>query len=71
MTLNQWAENGWLRYHKTSPKEIENLLHIVDRDLSDARGEISADSRFGIAYNATLKLCTILLYAEGYKKDEG
>ena len=63
MTLSQWAENGWLRPHKTSPKEINNLLRIVDRDLSDARGGISSDSRFGIAYNAALKLCTILLYA--------
>jgi uncharacterized protein (UPF0332 family) len=70
MTLSQWAENGWLRQHKTSPKEIDNLLHIVDRDLSDAKGEISADSRFGIAYNAALKLCTILLYAEGYKPEK-
>jgi hypothetical protein len=40
---------------------------MVDRDLADAGGEISADWRFGIAYNAALKLCTILLYAEGYR----
>ncbi|MBA4392183.1 MAG: hypothetical protein C0407_01390 [Desulfobacca sp.] len=70
MTLSQWAENGWLRHHKTSPKEIENLLHIVYRDLSDAQGEISTDSRFGIAYNAALKLCAILLNAEGYKPEK-
>ena len=38
------------------------------RDLTDARSEgISDDWRFGIAYNAALKLCTILLYAEGYR----
>lgn len=70
MTLSQWAENGWLRTHKTSPKEIDNLLRIVNRDLLDAKGEISSDSRFGIAYNAALKLCTILLYAEGYKPEK-
>lgn len=28
---------------------------------------ISSDWRFGIAYNSALKLCTILLYAEGYR----
>jgi hypothetical protein len=42
---------------------------IVDRDLKDARVGISADWRFGIAYNAALKLCTILLYAEGFKAE--
>ena len=69
MTLREWAENGWLRPHKTSSKEIDNLLRIVERDLSDAKGGISSDSRFGIAYNAALKLCTILLYAEWYKPE--
>jgi hypothetical protein len=67
MTLKQWADNGWLEPHVTSPKEIANLLAIVDRDLADAAGEISADWRFSIAYNAALKLCTILLYAQGYR----
>ena len=67
MTLQQWTDKGWLEPHVTSPEEIANLLAIVDRDLADAGGEISADWRFGIAYNAALKLCTILLYAEGYR----
>ncbi len=31
--------------------------------------EVSPDWRFGIAYNAALKLCTILLFAEGYKPE--
>ncbi|MEW6387076.1 MAG: hypothetical protein AB1491_06135 [Thermodesulfobacteriota bacterium] len=65
--MQQWADNGWLEPHVTSPEEIANLLSIVDRDLADAGGGISPDWRFGIAYNAALKLCTILLYAEGYR----
>ena len=70
MTLKQWSENGWLRTHKTSPQEIGNLLAIVERDIKDAsKGEISADWSFGIAYNAALKLCTVLLYAQGYKAE--
>ena len=69
MTLNQWMNNGWLRKHKTSQEEIENLVMIIDRDLKDAKGGISDDWRFGIAYNAALKLCTILLYAEGFKAE--
>lgn len=70
MTLKQWSNNGWLRTHKTSRKEIENLLAIVERDIKDAsQGEISTDWSFGIAYNAALKLCTVLLYAQGYKAE--
>lgn len=68
MTLDQWAENKWLVVHKTSPGEIANLLDIVARDLKDAsEGGMSMDWCFGIAYNAALKLCTILLYAKGYR----
>jgi len=70
MTLKQWLNNSWLKSHKTSAEEIGNLLAIVERDIKDAaEGEISADWSFGIAYNAALKLCTILLYAEGYKAE--
>jgi len=67
MSLKQWADNGWLKPHRTSQKEISNLLSIVERDLIDAQKDISADWRFGIAYNAALKLCRILLSAEGYR----
>ena len=68
MSLKQWADNGWLKPHKTNRQEVGNLLAIVRRDLVDAQASgISADWRFGIAYNAALKLCTILLYAEGYR----
>ena len=69
MSLKKWADHGWLRPHETSPQEIANLLSIVDRDLIDADEGISADWRFGIAYNAALKLCTILLYASGYRPE--
>jgi len=70
MTLQQWAEHGWLRQHATSPDEIEKLLAVVDRDLADACAtNISADSRFSIAYSAALNLCTILLHASGYRAE--
>ena len=68
-SLRDWAESGWLRPHKTDKAEIAGLLGIVERDLGDARRDISADWRFGIAYNAALRLCTILLYAEGYRPE--
>ena len=67
MNLKQWADNGWLKIHRTSREEISHLLDIVERDLNDAQRDISTDWRFGIAYNAALKLCRILLAAEGYR----
>jgi hypothetical protein len=71
MTLEQWEKNGWLTPHKTTRQEIASLLAIVDRDLRDSEGSISPDWRFGIAYNAALKLCSVLLYAEGYRPAHG
>jgi hypothetical protein len=72
MTLQKWAEYGWLRSHATSRQEISDLLAIADRDIADATsGGISMDWQFGIAYNAALKLCSILLSAEGYRAGQG
>ena len=71
MNLSEFAAKGWLRPHKTSSQEIVDLLGIVERDLNDAEADISPDWRFGIAYNAALKLCTALLYCEGYRSGHG
>jgi len=66
------AAAGSPQPHKTSRAEIRELWEIVERDLADAAsGGISADWQYGIAYNAALKLCTILLYATGYKPAKG
>jgi hypothetical protein len=65
MSLSQWESNGWLRSHATSREEIGNLLRIARRDLSDAGSQgISDDWRFGIAFNAALKLCTAVADAD-------
>ena len=72
MSLENYKKNGWIRPHTTSRQEIQDLLSIVTRDLQDAEvNEISADWRFGIAYNGALKLCTILLYTQGYRSGSG
>ncbi len=70
MSLQQWATNGWLRPHQTTPSQIADLMAIVDRDMADSMRDISPDWQFGIAYNAALKLCTILLYASGYRPEK-
>ncbi|WP_395749542.1 hypothetical protein [Prosthecobacter sp.] len=70
MSLEGWAKNGWLRPHQTNRQQVTDLLAIVVRDLADARSSVSSDWQFGIAYNAALKLCTILLYASGYRPEK-
>jgi hypothetical protein len=71
MSLPDWAKNGWLRPHKATKEEISNLLEIVERDLKDTSAKgLSDDWKFGIAYNAALKLCTILLHGSGYRPEK-
>ena len=70
MSLADWGKNGWLRPHTTNRQQVADLLAIVKRDLHDAGRDLSADWQFGIAYNAALKLCTILIYAEGWRPEK-
>lgn len=68
MSLQDWARNGWLAEHKTSPREIADLSAVADRDLADCRAKgLSDDWKLAIAYNAALQLATIALAASGYR----
>jgi len=68
MNLKDLLNQGRLRQHKTSKKEIENLLALVRRDIKDSKVEgLSMDGKFSCAYNAVLQLTTILLYCKGYE----
>jgi uncharacterized protein (UPF0332 family) len=70
MSLRDLLNQGRLRQHKTSEKEIENLLALVRRDIIDAKVEgLSSDRRFACAYNAVLQLATTYLYCKGYKPE--
>lgn len=70
-SLQDWLNSGWLRKHSPTRKEIADLLGIVERDLKDSQTVgMSADWSFGIAYNAALKLCTVLLHASGYRPEK-
>lgn len=70
MNLKDLLNQGKLRSHKTSKKEIINLLAIAGRDIKDAKIKaLSLDRRFACAYNAVLQLATILLYCNGYKPE--
>ncbi len=66
--LQRWVESGALRRHRTSRREIADLLAVVDRDLRDATvAALSLDRRFAIAYSAVLGLSNIVLAASGYR----
>jgi len=68
MNLKRWLDDRSLRPHEPSVQEMADLLRIVDRDLKDASIlELSADRRFVTAYNAALRLATIVLRASGYR----
>jgi len=68
MSLKDWLRKGDLRPHKTSSKEICDILAVVDRDLRDAAvKDVSSDRRFATAYNAILQLATIVIRVEGYR----
>ena len=68
MSLGDWKKSGWLVEHKTSPKEIADILAAVDRDLSACRTpNLDPDWRFNIAYNAALQAATAALAAAGYR----
>jgi phosphoenolpyruvate-protein kinase (PTS system EI component) len=68
MSLEKWAEYGWLKAEPTSRDEIRSLLGIVDRDLKDANvAGVSEDRRFEAAFNAARTAATIALRASGYR----
>ena len=68
MSLEKWAEYGWLKAEPSSSEEITDLLGIVSLDLHDARVEvISVDRRFEAAFNAARTAANVALRASGYR----
>lgn len=68
MSLERYAENGWLRREPTSPQEIADQLGIVTRSMNDAGvQDISDDLRFYTSFNAILALANTALRASGYR----
>ncbi len=68
MSLESWAEAGWLKPHTSSRREIADLLGAVDRDLATSQIEnLITDWKLIIAYKAALHSATIALAASGYR----
>lgn len=69
MSLDDWVRNGWIKPHRTTPQEISQHLAGVRADLGDAAKDLSPDWRFVIAYNAALRLGSLLLGVSGYQAE--
>jgi len=68
VSLQDWLNEGRLKTHKTSQKEIEQLFAVFERDMADTQAEaLSADRRFTTAYNAALMVSRAALAASGYQ----
>ena len=68
MTLENLAQIGKLKPHKTTREEIARLLAAVRRNLKDAKlTSISPESRFDIAYKAVMQCGLIAVMANGFR----
>lgn len=68
MTLSELVAQGRLQRHRTSPGEIADLFSLADLGLADAAVPgLSADRRFGAAYDAVRSLATAALACHGYR----
>ena len=66
-SLQQWRDTGWLTPFQPIAEETAGQLREVDRELADARQNISTESGFVIACNAALRPATIALSAAGFR----
>ena len=72
MTINSLLERGVIERRDFSEKELTDLFDIVERDLGDSKaGDLSLDWKFGIAYNAALKLATIIVRGSSLRVKSG
>jgi hypothetical protein len=66
-----WAEleaQGRVSRHNTSRGELDNLREAVARNLADAAlPGLSADNRFGLAYEAALLISKMAMACAGYR----
>jgi len=68
--LNNLVRIGKLKLESPARAELEGLLRSGRLRLADSRRtDISLESRFDLAYNATHALALAVLRAEGYRAD--
>ena len=68
MSLEKWAENGWLKTAEPDSNDIESLLSVAERNINDSRVKgLSDDSAFMLAYQAILSCASALLLSKGFR----
>ena len=55
MSLSQWANNGWLRPHQTSAKEVQDLLKRNTVEYDYAGGATRKDAQELVAFTRELR----------------
>ena len=68
VSLEDWLTDKLIETHRSSAREIADLLHICDRDLGKCQiVEFGPDWRLSIAHNAALQAASAALAAAGYR----
>jgi CRP-like cAMP-binding protein len=68
MSLELWLENGWVKEHKPTPREIAELLAVADRALKDCQiAGLSSEGKLNMAHNAALQSAAAALAVAGYR----
>jgi len=68
MTWKEWLAENRVEPHATSKQELADLRSAVERNLRDAAiPQLSADNRFGLAYEAALLLGKMAVACAGYR----
>ena len=68
MNLNRLLEADRLARHRTSKRELDALRGAIERNLRDAGlAGLSADNRYGLAYEAALLAAKLAVHAAGYR----
>ena len=68
MTWKELLSENRIEHHKTSRQELDGLRSVVKRNLADAAiPRLSADNRFGLAYEAALLLAKMAVACAGYR----
>ena len=68
MTWKELLAEKRVATHTTSKQELDDLRSAVERNLRDAAiPELSADNRFGVAYEAALLIGKMAIACAGYR----
>jgi hypothetical protein len=72
MSLQNLLAIGQLNEHVTDARQVARMLDSATRSLADARQTaVSAETRLDAAYRATMQLCMVALWANGYRPSRG